>query len=163
MAKIREIYTSDAYYPFLCYCESHGYEEMHDLVRCPFARLKDEPDITASLSSRIRVTFLAYLKAHPRIFCLKRRKPPPRLRARPKQDLKRPRKNCGCFSGTTPTASSMSRRLSRPLRRRSCAGWTLPPFWTRPAGAGLLTMQRIFTAGSAERPRFFMPEGRRLP
>lgn len=74
MAKIREIYTSDAYYPFLCYCESHGYEEMHDLVRCPFARLKDEPDITASLSSRIRVTFLAYLKAHPEDFLLEKKK-----------------------------------------------------------------------------------------
>ncbi len=74
MAKIRDIYTSDAYYPFLCYCESHGYEEMHDLVRCPFAKLKDEPDITMSLISRIRVTYLAYLKAHPEEFLLEKKK-----------------------------------------------------------------------------------------
>lgn len=74
MAKIRDVYTSDAYYPFLCYCESRGYEEMHDLVRCPFSRLKEEPDITPALVSRIRVTYLAYLKAHPEEFLLEKKK-----------------------------------------------------------------------------------------
>ena len=74
MAKIREVYTSDAYYPFLCYCESRGYEEMHDLVRCPFAKLTEEPDITPSLVSRIRLTYLAYLKAHPEEFLLEKKK-----------------------------------------------------------------------------------------
>lgn len=87
MAKIREIYTSDAYYPFLCYCESHGYEEMHDLVRCPFSKLKDEPDITPSLVSRIRVTYLAYLKAHPEDFLLEKKKAVAAAARAPKEGL----------------------------------------------------------------------------
>ncbi len=74
MAKINEIYTSNAYYPFLCYCESHGYAEMRDLIRCPFSKLKEEPDMTPALVSRIHITFLAYLKAHPQEFLLEKRK-----------------------------------------------------------------------------------------
>lgn len=64
MAKIKEVYGSDAYYPFISYCENHGFIEMTDLPKCEFHKLQGESDISASLVSRIKTIYVLYCKQH---------------------------------------------------------------------------------------------------
>lgn len=60
MAKIKEVFSSDEYYPFVLICESRGYEEMADLIRFPFHDLKNEADISPRLLSKIKMIFVSY-------------------------------------------------------------------------------------------------------
>lgn len=64
MAKIKEVYSNDVYYPFIVYCESHGYMEMTDLVKCRFQDLQNESDIPSILASRIKTIYVLYCKQH---------------------------------------------------------------------------------------------------
>lgn len=64
MAKIKEIYSSDDYYPFVLYCESRGFEDMTDLMKLQFHNLRDEPDISPRLLSKIKTVYVMYSKAH---------------------------------------------------------------------------------------------------
>jgi hypothetical protein len=64
MAKIKEIYGNDAYYPFIVYCENHGFIEMTDLPKCEFHKLQGESEISASLVSRIKTIYMMYCKQH---------------------------------------------------------------------------------------------------
>lgn len=68
MSKITEIYSSESYAPFLEYCAQHHYQEMSDLLRCPFSMLTRFPGITPVLASRVKVLFEGYRKAHPEEF-----------------------------------------------------------------------------------------------
>lgn len=68
MSKITEIYASESYAPFLKYCALHHYQEMGDLLRCPFSMLSRFPGITPVLASRVKVLFEGYRKAHPEEF-----------------------------------------------------------------------------------------------
>ncbi len=64
MAKIKEIFSNDDYYPFLLFCESHGYEDMADLAKCQFQKLRSEADIPPLLVSKIKIIFVSYCRAH---------------------------------------------------------------------------------------------------
>ncbi|HEX2985597.1 MAG TPA: hypothetical protein VHO71_02160 [Caproiciproducens sp.] len=68
MAKIKDIYKNDEYGSFLYFCEEHGYFDMTDLAGCQFQDLRLEADITPSILSKIKTTFLLYCKTHPREF-----------------------------------------------------------------------------------------------
>lgn len=82
MAKIEEIYGNDAYYPFIVYCENHGFTEMTDLPRCEFHKLIGEPEITPSLLSRIKTIYVMYCKQHPAEF-----RPVKKAAAKPSKSL----------------------------------------------------------------------------
>ena len=78
MAKIKEIYGKDAYYPFILYCENHGYSDMTDLPKCEFHKLQGEPEISQSLLSRIKTIYILYCKQHAAEFMpIKRAAPKP--------------------------------------------------------------------------------------
>lgn len=64
MAKIKDIYSNDDYYPFVSYCENHGYSDMTDLVKCQFQNLRNEPDISARLLSKIKTVYVLYGRSH---------------------------------------------------------------------------------------------------
>ncbi|HHV32619.1 hypothetical protein [Caproiciproducens sp. LBM24188] len=64
MAKIKEVFTNDEYYPFVSYCEEHGYEEMADLMKFPFHELRGDSDIPPRLLSKIKTIFVMYSKMH---------------------------------------------------------------------------------------------------
>lgn len=64
MAKIKEIYSSDDYYPFVLYCENHGLEDMADLMKLQFHNLRNEPDISPRLLSKIKTVYVMYSKVH---------------------------------------------------------------------------------------------------
>lgn len=68
MAKIIDVYSNDAYYPFTQYCENRGYMEMSDLVKCRFYDLQNESDISPTLASRIKTIYVLYCKQHPNEF-----------------------------------------------------------------------------------------------
>jgi hypothetical protein len=68
MAKIKEVYRNDDYYPFTLYCEEHGYLEMSDLLKCEFHKLRSESDISPGLLSKIKTIFIFYSKQHPAEF-----------------------------------------------------------------------------------------------
>ncbi len=64
MAKIKDVYSNDDYYPFILYCENHGYEEMTDLMKCQFQNLRYESEIPPRLLSKIKTLYVLYCKAH---------------------------------------------------------------------------------------------------
>lgn len=64
MAEIKEVFTNDEYYPFVSYCEEHGYQEMTDLMRFPFHELKGDADIPPKLVSKIKTIFVLYSRMH---------------------------------------------------------------------------------------------------
>lgn len=68
MANIKEIYSNDDYYPFISYCESHGYTDMADLTKCEFHKLRSESDVSAGLLSKIKMIYILYCKQHPAEF-----------------------------------------------------------------------------------------------
>lgn len=68
MARIKDIYSSDDYYPFILYCENHGYEDMADLMKCQFQNLRNEPEIPPRLLSKIKTLYVIYCKSHPTEF-----------------------------------------------------------------------------------------------
>ncbi len=68
MAKIKEIYSNDDYYPFVLYCENHGFEDMTDLMKLQFHNLRNEPDISPRLLSKIKTVYVMYSKAHAAVF-----------------------------------------------------------------------------------------------
>ena len=76
MAKIKEIYSNDNYYPFTLYCENHGYIDMVDLAKCEFHKLRSEADVSPVLLSRIKTIFILYCKQHPAEFKTLRRAAP---------------------------------------------------------------------------------------
>lgn len=86
MAKIKEIYGGDSYYPFLAFCESRGLEEMKDLTRCPFHRLRAEAELSALQVSKIKAIFVSYVKTHTSEFLLEK-KPAPKPAAAPEIQL----------------------------------------------------------------------------
>ncbi len=64
MAKIKDVYSNDEYYPFLLICEKHGCEEMADLQRFPFQELRGEPDLPPRVQSMIKAIFVTYGRTH---------------------------------------------------------------------------------------------------
>lgn len=62
MAEIKEIYNKDEYYPFLLYCESRGFTDMVDLIKCDFNKLRGE--LSTVLLSKIKMIFVMYCKQH---------------------------------------------------------------------------------------------------
>lgn len=76
MAKIKEIYSNDDYYPFLAFCESRGMEEMKDLARCPFHKLRAEAEISALQLSKIKAIFVTYCRTHTSEFLLEKKASP---------------------------------------------------------------------------------------
>jgi hypothetical protein len=68
MAEIRTIYSNDDYYPFILYCENHGYVEMADLTKCEFNKVQCESDVSPSLLSKIKMIYILYCKKHPTEF-----------------------------------------------------------------------------------------------
>ena len=64
MEKIKDIYTNDDYYPFILYCDNHGYTDMSDLTKCEFRKLQSESDITPRLLSKIKIIYVSYCKKH---------------------------------------------------------------------------------------------------
>lgn len=68
MSKITEVYAGESYLPFIEYCEQHHYQNMSDLMRCPFSLLTRFPGISPVLASRVKVLYAGYCKAHPEEF-----------------------------------------------------------------------------------------------
>ncbi len=64
MEKIKDIYSNDDYYPFISYCDSHGYSDMSDLTKCEFHKLRSESDISPSLLSKIKIIYVSYCRKH---------------------------------------------------------------------------------------------------
>lgn len=73
MAKIKDIYSNDSYYPFLLFCESHGLSEMKDLAKCPFHKLRSEADVSALLLSKIKAIFISYCRTHTSEFLISKK------------------------------------------------------------------------------------------
>lgn len=76
MAKIKEIYSNNDYYPFIAFCESRGLEEMKDLARCPFHRLRAEAELSTLQVSKIKAIFVSYCRTHTSEFLLQKRPAP---------------------------------------------------------------------------------------
>lgn len=64
MAKIKDVFSNDEYYPFVLICEQQGYEEMSDLTKFPFHELRGEADISPRILSKIKTIFVTYSRAH---------------------------------------------------------------------------------------------------
>jgi len=68
MAKIKDIYSDDDYYPFTLYCENQGFIDMTDLTKCEFDKLRNEPDVTNALLSKVKMLYFLYCKKRPAEF-----------------------------------------------------------------------------------------------
>lgn len=65
MDSIEDIYSNDIYYPFILYCQAHGYRTMLDLRRCAMSTLGNEVGMTPMLLMRIKSLYTAYYRQHP--------------------------------------------------------------------------------------------------
>lgn len=77
MAKIKDVYKNDNYYPFTSYCEDHGYDDMKDLAKFEFSKLQSESDFSPVLLSKIKTIYVLYCKQHFKEF-VSMKKPAPK-------------------------------------------------------------------------------------
>lgn len=65
MDSIEEIFSNEAYAPFLAYCKKNRYRKMTDLLRCNFDELEKNAGISKTLVGRITIVYRSYKKNHP--------------------------------------------------------------------------------------------------